>query len=161
MDALEAFEHEEYPFDLLLSDMNYPRDASRNPLFDIGFTYHEKTYLNEMPGVRDLGIRSEEIPVRFHSVMADMWVNATLDQGYLNFNILYDQVIYSTSFIAGFVEDYTLLLQTISSRPAINLQDLIVRYKAIRIKKTADAKKRSDQRNRQSLRKIKEGSDLE
>ena len=33
--ATEAYEHQDYPFDQLVQDLNPPRDASRNPLFDV------------------------------------------------------------------------------------------------------------------------------
>ncbi|MDB9362256.1 amino acid adenylation domain-containing protein [Nodularia spumigena CS-588/02] len=32
--TLEAYDNQEYPFDKLVSDLNFPRDPSRNPLFD-------------------------------------------------------------------------------------------------------------------------------
>jgi acyl carrier protein len=34
-DTLEAFEHQVYPFDQLVKDLNLTRDVSRNPLFDV------------------------------------------------------------------------------------------------------------------------------
>jgi len=36
--TMGAFEHQIYPFDLLVNDLNLPRDLSRNPLFDIVIT---------------------------------------------------------------------------------------------------------------------------
>lgn len=36
---LEAFTHQSYPFDRLVSDLDFKRDTSRNPLFDTTFTY--------------------------------------------------------------------------------------------------------------------------
>ncbi|MCW5313963.1 amino acid adenylation domain-containing protein [Nostoc sp. KVJ3] len=32
--TLEVYDNQEYPFDKLVSDLNFPRDSSRNPLFD-------------------------------------------------------------------------------------------------------------------------------
>ncbi|MGB3182825.1 MAG: condensation domain-containing protein [Cyclobacteriaceae bacterium] len=37
-DMLEAYEHEVYPYDELIRDLNIPREVSRNPLFDIVVT---------------------------------------------------------------------------------------------------------------------------
>ncbi|MFY0256434.1 amino acid adenylation domain-containing protein [Chitinophaga sp. 30R24] len=33
--TLEAFVHQDYPFDMLVNDLDIPRDMSRNPLFDV------------------------------------------------------------------------------------------------------------------------------
>lgn len=43
--VLEVFEHQVYPFDMLLSDLDIPRDMSRNPLFDVEVT----TNINDVP----------------------------------------------------------------------------------------------------------------
>ncbi|ASZ13464.1 non-ribosomal peptide synthetase [Chitinophaga pendula] len=37
--ALKAFEHQDYPFEALLDDLEIKRDISRNPLFDYMFSY--------------------------------------------------------------------------------------------------------------------------
>ena len=33
--AAAAYDHQDYPFDQLVQDLNPPRDPSRNPLFDV------------------------------------------------------------------------------------------------------------------------------
>lgn len=35
----EAYDHSNYPLDILIKDLNIPRDISRNPLFDVLFNY--------------------------------------------------------------------------------------------------------------------------
>ncbi len=37
--TLNAFENQEYPFELLVDDINAPRDTGRNPLFDTVFSF--------------------------------------------------------------------------------------------------------------------------
>lgn len=36
--VLDVFEHQVYPFDMILDDLDIPRDMSRNPLFDVEVT---------------------------------------------------------------------------------------------------------------------------
>ena len=156
MDLAEAFEHKDYPLDLLLQDLNYIRDPSRNPLFDIGFTYHEKAYLQEKTVSGELGIRSEEIPSRSKGVMADMWFNALADRGVLKFEIVYDQAIYPESFMISMVENYRNMLHTFSARPNIRLQDWLILYNALQTGRMIDEKRLTDNRRRQMLQHIKE-----
>ncbi|QMV44170.1 non-ribosomal peptide synthetase [Cohnella cholangitidis] len=45
--ALEAFEHQDYPFESLVEKLNVPRDLSRNPLFDTMFVYQNMDWTNQ------------------------------------------------------------------------------------------------------------------
>ena len=40
--CLKAFEHQAYPFNEIVNNLNITRDASRNPLFDVLFTYQNE-----------------------------------------------------------------------------------------------------------------------
>lgn len=57
---LGAFEHQVYPFDLLLEDLNVTGDRSRSPLFDILITYKKEEY-DEAVVVRTDGKKEEEV----------------------------------------------------------------------------------------------------
>ena len=45
--ALEAFDHQEYPFDLLVDQLNVQRDTSRNPVFDAVLMVQNFYYRND------------------------------------------------------------------------------------------------------------------
>jgi len=42
--CLESFRYQNYPFDMLVKDLDIKRDSSRNPLFDVVFTYQNNGY---------------------------------------------------------------------------------------------------------------------
>ena len=42
--CLNSFKHQNYPFDMLVKDLNISRDTSRNPLFDVMFIYQNNGY---------------------------------------------------------------------------------------------------------------------
>ena len=50
--SIEAYAHEDYPFDEIVRDLNVPRDPSRNPLFDVMVVFQntENVALN-LPGL--------------------------------------------------------------------------------------------------------------
>ncbi|MFC0212778.1 amino acid adenylation domain-containing protein, partial [Paenibacillus chartarius] len=51
--TLEAFEHQDYPFEQLIDDLNLERDLSRNPLFDVMFAYQNMGSAElELDGIR-------------------------------------------------------------------------------------------------------------
>lgn len=47
-DSLQALSHQDYPFDRILDDLNFPLDRSRNPLFDVMMVFNDAGVL---PGV--------------------------------------------------------------------------------------------------------------
>jgi non-ribosomal peptide synthetase component F len=60
--SLEAFEHQDYPYEQLVEDLRIPRDVSRNPLFDILLVvqnYSEEAGLLQVDG---LGYEPFELP---------------------------------------------------------------------------------------------------
>jgi hypothetical protein len=150
-DVIEALEHQEYPFDLLLSDMQYVRDPGRNPLFDVGLTYHEGAYLHDTPGLKGTGIEYEDISAPVHGIMADIWFEIVRYRDELKCYILYDRAIYSSSLMADLTENYRLMLQTFATRPHLRLTDWSMRLKALERKRAVDAKYDSRARLRQIL----------
>jgi|GEM_PF-1553069 len=54
--TLSALEHQAYPFEKLIEEINVPRDESRNPLFDVFLvlqnTNHEELYMSDMEVVK-------------------------------------------------------------------------------------------------------------
>ncbi|MCP4151323.1 MAG: AMP-binding protein, partial [bacterium] len=61
--TLEAFENQDYPFDLLVDEIEINRDAGRNPLFDVMFTQQDNSMAQEQlqePVPNDLEIVEDE-----------------------------------------------------------------------------------------------------
>lgn len=66
--ALEAYQHQELPFEKLVDITPSGRDLSRNPIFQVGFTY-----LNTPEVALDLaGVRAEPFPVRYGRARFDL-----------------------------------------------------------------------------------------
>lgn len=69
--SLEAFKHEDYPFDEILKDLQLPRDISRSPLFDVfletqDMIYNEEDRLLDMETVStDAGGESSKYDLSF------------------------------------------------------------------------------------------------
>ena len=65
--VLEAEAHQDLPFELLVEELNPPRDRSRAPLFQVMFSFHNSpdTTVVELPGVRIEGIPLERGTTKF------------------------------------------------------------------------------------------------
>ncbi|MFT5823207.1 MAG: amino acid adenylation domain-containing protein [Crocinitomix sp.] len=55
-DTLQAYNHQMYPFDRLLIDLDLQRDTSRSPIFDVLLDYH-----NSLDQVQNVQLNAEEI----------------------------------------------------------------------------------------------------
>ena len=80
----EAFEHQAYPFDRLVNELNLERDTSRSPLFDVMLVLHN----NEQPQIAMEGLQVRplciELPVSrfditFHFFETGSEVTATVE----------------------------------------------------------------------------------
>lgn len=64
--VLDAFEHQTYPFDRLMEDLNYKRDMNRSPLFDVVVVLQNdmanRGGITELKGVSVSKYNIEEIP---------------------------------------------------------------------------------------------------
>ena len=54
--SVEAFSHQEVPFEKLVAELKLPRDLSRNPLFQVMFAFQEQAPPIDVPGLRWLAV---------------------------------------------------------------------------------------------------------
>ncbi|MGF7047826.1 surfactin family lipopeptide synthetase A [Paenibacillus sp. DS2015] len=55
-DSLQAYEHQEYPFEQLVEQLHLPRDLSRNPVFDVLFVMQNIEQGGKYQAISDLSI---------------------------------------------------------------------------------------------------------
>ncbi|RED56618.1 non-ribosomal peptide synthetase [Cohnella lupini] len=118
--ALEAFEHQEYPFEELVEKLDLTRDMSRNPLFDTMFVLQntERATL----ALPDLHISSFETahPVAKFDLAMEM-----ADEGKeVVLHLEYSTALFKPETIVRMGNHFSQLLQEIASNPHIPLKDI-------------------------------------
>lgn len=122
--TIEAYEHQSYPFDRLIEDLNLPRDLNRNPLFDIMVTLQntdeEHKVLNYIDGIAINEIQiSDEISCKF-----DLdFVFEEVDQQ-INLSLIYNISLFEDKFISDLCEQFAILLKNSLKTPEIPICDL-------------------------------------
>ncbi|MBW8687218.1 non-ribosomal peptide synthetase [Chitinophaga rhizophila] len=118
--TLKHFEHQSYPFELLVDDLSLDRDTSRNPLFDVMFAYDnpDDTVL-EIPGLRLQPYLHKEHFAKFDLTHT---VSESVDDLHLSFT--YSTELFDKSTIDRFVVYYKNIVRTIVNDPAILLSDI-------------------------------------
>ncbi|MFF4094242.1 amino acid adenylation domain-containing protein [Streptomyces sp. NPDC001834] len=115
---LEAFSHQDVPFDRLVEELNPHRSLSRHALFQIMFMLNESGDVLRLPGVR-----CAEEPVDFPVVRFDMWLGLTESkspdgecEGVVG-ELRYSVDLFEHSTIKDLVERFVSLLRTVAAHP--------------------------------------------
>ncbi|MFF4176380.1 amino acid adenylation domain-containing protein [Streptomyces sp. NPDC001750] len=120
---LEAFSHQDVPFDRLVEELNPHRSLSRHALFQIMFMLNESGDVLRLPGVR-----CAEEPVDFPVVRFDMWLGLTESksaegecEGVVG-ELRYSVDLFEHSTVKDLVERFVELLRTVAARPGDPLE---------------------------------------
>jgi amino acid adenylation domain-containing protein len=118
--TLDAYAHQDVPFDKIVEDLRPDRAAAHSPLFQVNFsldnTRHETI---ELPGLTFTAFPVGHESTRFSLLMA---LNDT-DEG-LGATLKYDERLFDAETISRLAEHYQLLLDHVVSQPETRLSEL-------------------------------------
>ncbi|UDB46533.1 amino acid adenylation domain-containing protein [Bacillus safensis] len=116
--TMQAFEHQQYPFERLLEKLNVPRDFSRHPLFDTVFTLAPDHGAAQHIG--DMLVEVEE--TNFHIAKFDLTLQAMeSDQG-LSFVLDFSTALFKRSTAEQMMKHYVYLLEQMVQAPQEAIQ---------------------------------------
>ena len=118
--TIEALEHQNYPFDELVNNLNITRDTSRNPLFDTLFVYQN----NGFTPVTFNGLHSElHIPdIKISKFDLSLEVVPTEKEFELNFE--YALSLFNKKTIENFANHYINIIKQIINDNSIKICDI-------------------------------------
>ena len=111
--ALGAFENQEYPFEDLVEALSVPRQAGRNPLFDVMIALQN---MGEYAGGQSGAVDFKNPVSRF-----DMTWNGFEGQGQLFFTVEYCTLLFKGETIARFVDYFKRIITQVLAEPGIRL----------------------------------------
>ena len=121
--VISSFDHEMYQYEDLVDALNLERDTSRNPLFDVMFSYFKEG-----------GVVSEEsLPIAIEAYEGssgeeiskfDMDMTVTETEASLFFSINYDTSLFKISTIERFISYFQRIVNGIVSNADILLKDI-------------------------------------
>ncbi|MBL0388673.1 amino acid adenylation domain-containing protein [Tumebacillus sp. ITR2] len=120
--ALSAIENQDYPFDLLVSRLDLPRDMSRSALFDVMFVMQnlEDVKLEEVFG--ELVIRPYE--TEHTTSKFDLTLTAKEEDDGLTLAWEYATELFDERTVTGFGRRLQMLLEEVTSNPDVRLAEL-------------------------------------
>ncbi|MCW3465320.1 non-ribosomal peptide synthetase [Chitinophaga nivalis] len=118
--AIDIYQHQEYPFEKLISLLPLERDASRNPLFDTIFVLQ-----NMGAPVLDIpGLHMQPYPDEGKMSKVDLTVEVTEEAGALQLNISYCNALFRPDTIHRLGGHFIQLLTDLVAAPGKTLKDL-------------------------------------
>ncbi|GIF09359.1 hypothetical protein Asi03nite_68970 [Actinoplanes siamensis] len=117
--ALDAYGHQDLPFDQMVRSLVTHRDLSRNPIFQVLFQGGREDQTPEMPGLRLQQVRGEANTLGF-----DMEMRLQTDGAELAGSVRYSTDLFAEWSMRSFVENFAQLLAVISENPERMLSDL-------------------------------------
>ncbi|HEV8084266.1 MAG TPA: amino acid adenylation domain-containing protein [Chitinophagaceae bacterium] len=128
---LEAYNNQDYPFDMMVDECIKQRDFSRNPFFDTMVNFHsengmqmkDKLVENEISGsgisIRPYECGEEDI---YQSVL-DFKLDIEPSDSLLNFYFSYNSKLYSKERMQAFLDNFVKLLTLVTHEPGKALEN--------------------------------------
>ncbi|MCY8121175.1 surfactin non-ribosomal peptide synthetase SrfAA [Bacillus spizizenii] len=111
--VLDAFSHQDYPFEWLVEDLNIPRDVSRHPLFDTMFSLQNAT--DDIPSVGDLALSVHETNFKIAKFDLTMQARET-DEG-IELDLDYSTKLFKQSTADRLLNHFARLLEDAVAEP--------------------------------------------
>nr|WP_268893041.1 non-ribosomal peptide synthetase [Paenibacillus lutrae] len=108
--SLQAFEHQDYPFEMLVERSGIERDVSRNPLFDASFVVQNM----DMPEIRLSGLRCTPCTYRNRTAKFDLTLFAWEQPDRLTFSLEYATALFRRSTVERMMGHFTQLVEEIA-----------------------------------------------
>ncbi|WP_277884426.1 amino acid adenylation domain-containing protein [Paenibacillus polymyxa] len=118
--ALQAYEHQDYPFEELVEKLNVKRDMSRHPLFDTMFTL-QTTEEGELQ-LADLSFCPyglEQTPAKF-----DLTLEAREEEAGIQFGLQYATALYERETVERMTRHFVRLAEAVAANPDAKLGEL-------------------------------------
>jgi len=119
-DTLDAYANQDVPFERLVAELNPPREAGRNPIFQISFALQnwDKSALS-LPG-----LRAEEIPVRAIESKFDLSLSIVEDADGLQARFEYSRDLFDKTTIERMAGHFGNLIDGIAADPDTTISAL-------------------------------------
>ncbi|MCE3228485.1 MAG: Nonribosomal peptide synthetase [Bacteroidetes bacterium] len=119
----DAFEHQNYPFDVLVDDLKPVRDMSRNTLFDI-MVVLQNTEINKAEGLEFGGIQINNYPdYKKDTSLFDVTFEFLETGEQLELNVEYNTDLFTNESISSFASHFMLLSQSLLNDPAVSIEE--------------------------------------
>lgn len=121
---IEAFDHQSYPFDQLVSDLRLERETSRSPLFDVMLVLQSQNKLQEIQPDIKTKFEVESYPVKSQSSHFDLTFEFVESENNISGSIVYNTDIFSRIRIERMIGHLEKITTHVLNNPSTILNDV-------------------------------------
>ncbi|WP_133054857.1 non-ribosomal peptide synthetase, partial [Niastella populi] len=114
--TLKSYNHQMYPFDRLVEELDLQRDTSRNAVFDVMLTLQSNA-----AGIEEVEISEESlnqiVDQGFSTSKFDIEIRAQEIDAYLSLKIIFNPDVYEKTMVEGLIRHYRQLLSALLEAP--------------------------------------------
>ena len=118
--ALKAYEHQDYPFEKLVEQLDLTRDLSRNPLFDTMFVLQN----TEQQQLAIDGLTFKPYPSEHTMAKFDLTLTAVEQDSSIHFYMEYLTTLFKPETVERMMQHFMRLVDTILEKPEAKLSSL-------------------------------------
>ncbi|MCY8701099.1 non-ribosomal peptide synthase/polyketide synthase [Bacillus spizizenii] len=118
--ALKAYEHQDYPFEALVDQLNIARDLSRNPLFDTMFVLQNTE--QEQLGMD--GLTFKPYPSKHTMAKFDLTLTAVEEETHIHCTMEYLTTLFKPETVERMMRHFVQLIDAIIEHPEARLASL-------------------------------------
>ncbi|KJS29781.1 MAG: hypothetical protein VR64_19125 [Desulfatitalea sp. BRH_c12] len=118
--TIDAFDHQHYPFDRLVDDLDLARDPGRAPLFDVMVVYREE----EKTANQDAPLAITAVEIDAGTSRFDLTFEITQSAGTLRIALNYNTDLFRSATIARMATHFSMLTEAILTDAGTAIQQL-------------------------------------
>ncbi|WP_176523488.1 non-ribosomal peptide synthetase [Bacillus thuringiensis] len=118
--TLDSYEHQEYPFELLLHDLKPARSLGVSPIFQVMFTYHNTPSLS----LQADGLTMEPVSFENQYVKYDLLLNMTETQAGVLGWLTYKTSLFDELFIKQFIKHFKKVIELMIKQPELSIKEV-------------------------------------
>ncbi|MBA2582913.1 MAG: amino acid adenylation domain-containing protein, partial [Bacteroidetes bacterium] len=118
--ALEAFMHQDFPIEDLVSKLNLTRDLSRNPLFDTVLIFQNM----EVGDLNIKGLQTSRLNIDAGTAKFDLTLEITEKDSGLEVKAEYASALFNKETIVSLLEHFKNILESVSENASVKLKDI-------------------------------------
>ncbi|QHI35402.1 Tyrocidine synthase 3 [Kordia antarctica] len=110
---LKAYDHQDYPFYSIVSNLKMKYDQSRSAVFDVSITFHNLSEDMYDSNAEETSQKDETIDYGFEYVKHDIEFHFQPLEDTINFNVVYNTDRYDKELMVDFMQHYKQLLTSL------------------------------------------------